>query len=101
MNRFLSSDEIARLLEASSDEFRSVVLTAVLTGMREGEILGLKWANVDLAQRVIRVTQTKSGKDRWIPINDRLREVLVGLKDASSSEYVFASKMTGTKVKNI
>jgi integrase len=69
--------------------------------MRVGEILGLKWANVDLAKGVIRVTETKSGKDRWIPINDRLKEVLVRLKDASSSEFVFASKRTGTRVKKI
>jgi integrase len=101
MNRFLSSEEIARLLDASSDEFRPVVFTAVNTGMREGELLALKWANVDLTKGVIRVTQTKSGKDRWIPINDHLREVLAGLKGASSSEYVFASKRTGTRVKKI
>jgi len=100
MTRFLSQDEAGRLLAACSEDFKPVVLTALLTGMRVREILDLEWSNVDLTLRTILVTHTKSGKDRRIPINDRLMDVLVQLKKEAKTKYVFVSKYTGTRFIN-
>ena len=97
VTRFPSQQEIALLLEACTEEFQPILATAIFSGMRKAEVLGLRWENVDLVQRVIRVTQTKSGKDRWIPINDSLMEVLVPLKERATSDYVFTSKKSGTR----
>jgi integrase len=53
--RFLSSEEMALLLRACSDmgnrQFLGIVLVALNTGMRKGEILRLKWKDVDLRRR--------------------------------------------------
>jgi integrase len=68
--RYLEPEEIDRLLAACPPHLRPIVVCALHTGMRRGEILGLTWDRVDLKNRLIRVTGTKSGKARMIPIND-------------------------------
>lgn len=47
-----------------------------MTGMRQAEVLGLRWENVDLGTGIIYVLQTKSGKPREIPIASKLATVL-------------------------
>jgi integrase len=54
--RPLSPDEARRLLEtAEGDRLEALYVLAIHTGMRQGELLGLKWENVDLAANAIRV----------------------------------------------
>jgi excisionase family DNA binding protein len=90
MERILSFDEQEKLLGASPEHLKPIILAALLTGMRRGEILSLKWSQVDLRKRVILVTGTKSGKDRTIPVNGRLWAELIGLKQRNgNSDHVF------------
>ncbi|TCJ16918.1 site-specific integrase [Rubrobacter taiwanensis] len=63
----LSADEARRLLEAArGDRFEALYVLAVYTGMRCGELLGLKWEDIDLDNHTIRVrrtlTRTENGK---------------------------------------
>ena len=44
--RFLNDDEIQRLLENSVPHLRDIIICAINTGMRKGEILGLKWSQI-------------------------------------------------------
>jgi integrase len=87
--RFLTEGEIEALLNACASHLKPIVETALLTGMRRGELLSLKWDQV--RNGFIYLYETKSGKSRQIPINDRLTEVLkyVRLKNHLKSEYVF------------
>jgi integrase len=88
--RILTEEEEKSLLEAASAHLKPIVKTALHTGMRRGEILGLEWDQVDLGKRMIRVTRTKSGKSRFIPINDLLFEELEILKKTNGlSKNVF------------
>jgi integrase len=59
--------------------------------MRKGEILGLKWRNLDLKNRRITVTNTKNNEIRGIPINETLYQELVGLDRSRQGEYVFCN----------
>jgi integrase len=93
--RIPSREEIAKILEACTDYSRPIVLTALHTGMRMGEILGLEWGQVDLAERVITVLRSKSGKVRKIPINGVLFETLKALKRKATTESVFVCARTG------
>jgi len=91
--RFLTESEIEALLKACDElktytpHLRPVVETALLTGMRRGEILGLKWEQI--RNGFIYLTETKSGKARQIPINDRLAEVLKEMRRGNQLKSVF------------
>ena len=49
--RYLQPKELRGILERLSPEVRAVAQVAVATGMRRGEILGLRWVDVDLLNR--------------------------------------------------
>ena len=63
----LSAEEVRRLLEATQgDRLKALYVLAVTTGMRRGELLGLKWTDVDLENRRLSIrralTRTDNGK---------------------------------------
>jgi integrase len=78
--RFLTEIEKDNLLQAvkcsHADYLEPIVITALNTGMRKGEILGLKWEDVDFNRRVVRVRQTKTDQLREVPMTDWLYEIL-------------------------
>lgn len=81
--RFLSRQEIERLMEAACPRVRPILACAIMTGMRKGELLALRWENVDLERGLIHILVSKSGRSRQIPI-DALRPVLLGLEPQPS-----------------
>ena len=90
--RFLDDDELGRLLNACSLHLRQVVLTALLTGMRKGEILDLKWSDVNFLNNVILLKKTKSGKWREIPVSSGLLKVLEICRSYSNGKDVFCNE---------
>ena len=95
--RYLSADEYQALLAACAPHLRPIVVCAVHTGMRKGEILGLTWDQVDVRKRVIRVVRTKSGQARAIPINDPLAAELQRLPRRLGTDVVFWNEQTGRR----
>jgi len=87
--RVLSDEEEEKLLAHCPSHLKPIIVTALNTGMRKNEILRLKWSQVDLTNRTIRATKTKSGRDRFIPINDAVHEVLLLQKQRTNGDYVF------------
>lgn len=79
-DRWLDDDERDALLEAckSSAEpaLYPIVVLALSTGMRKGEISGLKWSDVDFERRRIILKQTKNGRTRSVPLVGHARDVL-------------------------
>lgn len=70
--RFLTEDERRRLYSACSEGpwyLQPIVLVAINTGMRRGEILNLKWIDVSIENRIVRVAKSKTGRPREIPMN--------------------------------
>ena len=90
--RILKASEEAELMENCSDYLKPIITVALNTGMRLGEILNLKWNNIDLKARRIRVEKTKSGKVRFIPINDVLFRELKRLRNGQSHFVFFNAK---------
>ncbi|MHC4278362.1 MAG: tyrosine-type recombinase/integrase [Planctomycetota bacterium] len=86
-HKILSSEEIDRLLTACTSHSRAMVLLALHTGMRLGEILELTWERVDLSQGVITLIHTKNGRVRRVPLNGAARELLNSWP--RSGPYVF------------
>lgn len=75
----LTPEEIGRLLEAAPSRFRTMVATAILSGLRQGELLGLHWRDVDFENEVIRVRTALSRKRRDVhPKTERaVRDVIL------------------------
>ncbi len=78
--RILTLDEEDRLLNESPKYLKPILIAALNTGMRYGELLNLTWNDVDLSTGYIHIRKSKSGKERKIPINETLRETLLELE---------------------
>jgi integrase len=87
--RILTEEEFSKLYEAASPHLKPILITAIATGMRRGELLNLRWSDVDLRGRTITVRESKNYEFRIIPINQTLKTELERIKDSSSIEYVF------------
>jgi integrase len=88
--RYLSGEaEAERLLQACEPWLKPLVLTAIHTGMRKGELLGLTWDCVDMTHGFIRLKQTKNGKARALPFNETLWSLFSGLRTRQDVPWVF------------
>jgi len=92
--RILTSHEEESLLNASPGTLRSIITTALCTGMRKNEILTLRWKNVDLNNNILTIehTNSKSKRTRRIPINTVLKQLLRELRlKSAGNDYIFLS----------
>jgi integrase len=82
--RFLDEGEKDRLLQACKESLNPhlfpVVMLAISTGMRYGEIINLTWADVDLSRKRIILHETKNGERRAVPIAGQAIELLAQLE---------------------
>jgi integrase len=83
--RYLQPAELKTLMEGCPDWLRPIVALALLTGMRRGEILGLRWLDIDLANRRIMLPQTKNGDGRIVYLN---ASAILVLRSQTESEAV-------------
>lgn len=89
-DRVLSAEEEERLIAEVADHLKPIVVCALNTGMRRGEILSLKWKNIVDGQIVLEARNTKTKKQRRIPINSRLQQVIDILRSRDGfSDFVF------------
>lgn len=81
-DRWLSLDDEQRLLSAATNPnwLRSLLVTALHTGMRRGEILNLQWQDIDFQRKLLTVHKSKNGEKRAIPLSSTLCDVLRGIK---------------------
>jgi len=86
---FFERDEFVRHREALPQHLKPVTTFAYWTGCRKGEILGLKWVQVDLQQRVVRLDpgDTKNDESRIIPLAGELLEMLRMQKDIRDEKW--------------
>ena len=92
-----------------ADHLQPIVLVALQTGARRGELFDLRWESVDLTRGEITFTgaTTKSGKTRRIPMTAEARTLLQAWRDQqpekrrASEALVFPSPQTGERLDNI
>lgn len=99
---FLTIEEFKFLYQTVQEQwFKDVLMIAVSTGMRRGELCNLQWKDIDLNRKIIIVQsgdtfKTKQGRNRIIPMNDIAFEIfqrLFGKKQIKkyNHDYVFIS----------
>ncbi len=91
--RFLSEEEIVRLLDVCRRSLNpylaTIVTVAINTGMRRGELMRLRWEDVDVSRGVLMVRKSKSGKRREIPMNEACDAALQALLGSKIEGPVF------------
>lgn len=89
--RYLSDDERARLLDAcrnsSNKQLYPIVVFALSTGCRRGEILGLTLPDIDLPRNIAILRDTKNGDTRSVPVVGHLAELLVDQISFANEQY--------------
>jgi len=103
-DRYLSLEEKTRLLDAcktsSNPYLYSIVSLALLTGMRYGEIVKLKWCDINFEMRFMTLHETKNGEKRVIPLTDDVVKIFQSCPSygAKREEVIFKSRqLTATK----
>jgi integrase len=88
--RRVLADELQHLVEATSSVvLRDAIVFAVETAMRRGEIVSLKWADVDMHKKVAHLPSTKNGSSRDVPLSPRALQILERLSRTTNGR-VFA-----------
>jgi integrase len=92
---FFTRSDFETLLHSIKHKWlKETVLFAVLTGLRRGEIVNLKWTDVDLQRRTIQIQsnltfRTKQGRRRIVPLSETAMYLLQAKHGRDATEYVF------------
>ncbi len=95
----LTDDQLQSLIAAiekdDNADARGIMLMALYTGMRRGELFKLQWKHIDFDRGFIRIVDPKGGVDQTIPLNSAARQVLED--HPRTSKYVFPGKGGGQR----
>jgi integrase len=86
--RYLSPTELKSVLQVAPEWMRPPIALAAFTGMRRGELLSLRWKDVDLPARRIYLHETKNGSLRVLAMNELAAGVFNSLPVGASSSLV-------------
>lgn len=96
-SRIIDAHEEQKLFESldksRGKHLKSIVILALETAMRRGELLALRWQNIDLVKRTALLPITKNGEARLVPLSTKAKEVLQGLP-RNISGRVFSTSET-------
>jgi integrase len=93
--RYLTGAEEEQLMAAITEQYerlRPLIILALNTGMRQGEIVSLTWSQIDWQRNLVAVTNTKNGIDRTIPMNETVKDLLIGLWRDHTTPRIFDVK---------
>ena len=82
-DRRVGKDDIDILMDALRHTkvtyLKPLILIAIETGLRQGELVKLMWSDVDLDSRMLKVKDTKNGEDRVVPLSNKTLSILQSL----------------------
>jgi integrase len=87
----LTVTEEDKLLAAAAPHLRSIIIAALDSGMRRGEILTERWQHVDFTRKILYVTHSKTagGEAREIPLTERLLTDLAARRKPEGNVFTF------------
>jgi integrase len=92
MKRLMPDAEKVLLDHANESAFKpltDIIIFAIETGMRAGEILSIRWDDVDLTGRKVLIRHTKNGESRVVPLTLRAKNTLEQIQRHECSDLVF------------
>ena len=101
-NRRLEDGEFERLEETAKQtknpHIWPIIVFAIETGMRRGEILGLQWEHVDLDRRIAFLPLTKNGSSREVPLSTKAAQVLAKQRQRNDTPSPFPVTPNGFRL---
>ncbi len=88
--KYLTPGELKAALQMAPEWMRAPMAFAACTGVRRGEMLSLKWMDVDFANRRLYLRETKNGALRILPLSESALTVLRSLPPGTAADNVFA-----------
>ncbi|MGD0581043.1 MAG: site-specific integrase, partial [Bryobacteraceae bacterium] len=87
----LALPDETRLLATAAPHLRSIIIAALDTGMRRGELLQERWEHVDWGRKILSVTRSKTagGEGREIPFTNRLASLLLAARQDEGLVFTF------------
>jgi integrase len=82
---------LAALEKLKGDNGADLFRVLLFTGMRKSEAMGLRWLDIDLENRSLRIEETKNGLPLHIPLSGHLAAILEKRKERINSPWVFPS----------
>jgi len=85
--------EVSKVINCGTSYLKAIVLLALDSALRKGEILKLKWQDIDLENNQIRIvgTNTKTEKERLVLLTERTKNELLQLSNFSYEGTVFST----------
>lgn len=90
--KIYSMKDFKRLYDAAYPNLKPVLIAAIYTGMRLGELLNLKWQDVDFDKACIYVRDSKNFESRTLPMHPEVKQALSKYREESKGEHVFKYK---------
>lgn len=97
--KILTEDEAEKLIHNSCEHLKPIIILALHTGMRRGEIFKLKWNDIDFNKHFIYVKETKSNVMRKVPMNSFVADTLKRIK--REGDYVFYNPKTKDHITDV
>jgi len=97
--RYLTAEEEKKLLEVANPILKAMIILAINTGIRQSELLNLKWQDVFFDKGYLIVLNSKNKKSRKLLLSKTVQDELKQIPRLS--EYVFTNPMTKTKYVDI
>ena len=98
-DRFLQADELPRFFHAlaaeENDTVRDYFLLALLTGARRSNVLAMRWADINFAEGLWRIPETKNGTPQQVTLTTEALAILQARRNAAASEAVYVLPGSG------
>ena len=102
--RALKDDEIERLFEVATEHGRlGWYMAAYYAGLRRGDLVRLRWSDIDFDRGTITITEGKARREDVVPLHPRLAKVLLEIREQQASDpypEVFPTKVTTNTQRN-
>ena len=104
-DRWVRPDELPALMQAIEAEpniyIRAAFKLYLLTGLRRSELLGLRWKDVDLTRKELRLEDTKAGRSHVVPLSASAVDILRSLPRHLGNAYVLPGHIHGRPLVNV
>lgn len=95
-DRFIQPDELPRFFEALNEELnytiKDYIWVSLLTGARKGNVLAMRWQDINLGRKEWRIPDTKNGEAVTVHLSDQAIEILKSRKN--NADFVFPSELS-------